>query len=239
MKFTGLLYCSFSVVVFAAEEPTKLGEFVIQAGPKAGQILREVASEVAPKEVTVPQSRPTILRNGTNAAVELSVCRHEFIAPSEKGGGRTTCYEFRVRPIEAGGLEWSCWAGAFSRPHGFQLFVTKPGDVYASYVREGVHLYRISRTRDSTEMQRVFLGVPDGEAKHPDALPLLPMQQLGPLGYYNMLGLGPQAWNVNVDNVLDIGAELRMTVHGTAPQPQCAFALRGGKWELLPSSGAK
>ena len=38
-----------------------------------------------------------------------------------------------------------------------------------------------------------------------------------------------------VESVSDKTGELQVRVRGAAPKPQCTFALRDGKWELVKS----
>ena len=217
-------------------------EDVIAHGPKAGQKVRIVKTEAWPKEVGPSAKESIMTLSGqaqmTNAPVELLAYRHQAVRVLGTNSWPFVCYEFQVRAKGSQGFVWSCWTPDFPRPHRFRVMTTQSGKSYAGYIRGGVHLYLLSQSRESDSMRRQFLGVPIGELNHPDALPVLPIDQIQEyLGWTNTLGLGPQTWNVTVDSVSDSNGELRVTVQGAAPQPQCTFALRKEKWELVSTSG--
>jgi hypothetical protein len=217
-------------------------EDVLTNGPQTGQKRTITKTLVSPKEASIPQQDTFVALNvqgqKINVPVHLTAFRHECTATRGTNSTSFICYEFQVLAKGDGGLVWSCWTPDFSRPHNFQVLTVESGTSYASYIREGVHLFHLSESREPVAMRRQFWDAPeDFEINHPDALPLLKMELLGEvLGETNMEGMGPQTWNLTVDNLSDKTGELRVTVHGAMAQPQCIFALRKGKWEILSTS---
>jgi len=243
MNTIALLLGAAFFVTAASDGQTTLSEDVITRGPQTGQKRTITKTLVSPKEASVLQKVAVVTLNvqgqKTNVPIELIANRHECIATRGTNTMRFACYEFQVRAKEGGGFVWSCWIPDFPRPHRFQVLTTESGRSYACYVRQGVHLFHLSETREPDAMRRQFWEAPeDLEIDHPDALPRLTMESVGEaLGRTNTEGMGPQTWNVTVDNLSDSAGELRVTLHGAAPQPQCTFALRKAKWELVSCSG--
>jgi hypothetical protein len=216
-------------------------EEVISQGPMTGQIRTINKTIPSPKEVSIPQPESVVTLNvqgrKTNMPVQLIAYRQECTATRSANTASFICYEFQLRAKE-GGFVWSSWSPDFPRPHRFQVLTTESGTSYASYIRDGVHLFRLSESRQSDAMRRQFWEAPeDFEIKNPDALPRLAMESLGKaLGRTNTEGMGPQTWNISVDNLSDKSGELCVIVHGAAPQPKCTFALRNNKWEFVSTS---
>jgi hypothetical protein len=240
MKMACLIWCALPFLGFAGSNPTNLSTYVIQTGPRAGQLLREKSATPSPKEASIPQAKYRFgLGSDTNVEAELSSWRYEYTLSARTREIPVTFYDFRVRGTGTNGFLWSCCAPDLPTPHRFQIFTTPSGKSYASYVRRGVHIYRLTGDRDPLEMRRLFLEDPETDAKHPDALPVLGMDSLEPLGVFNMIGLGSQTWNITVDGLEDVNGELHVRVHGAKAQPELTFALRKDRWELMPASTLK
>jgi hypothetical protein len=196
----------------------------------------------SPGEASIPQKESvitlTIAGQKANLPVELFAFRHQYGRLPESNRWSFAQYEFQVRAKGGQPFVWSCWTPPdVSRPHRFQVLTTESGRSYACYVREGVHLFYLSQSRELVSLRREP-APEDFESDHPDALPRLTMGTLrDALGTLNVEGLGPQMWNVTVDGLSDSTGELRVTVHGALPQPQCTFALRKNEWELVSCSG--
>ena len=243
MKTVTLLLATVLFVTAARAEPPAVVEDIITRGPYAGE-RRIITNTVAfPKEASVVQSETVVALavNGqrTDVPVELTAYRHRFLRSQGTNDWPLTCYEFQVRARGGDGFVWSSWAPDFRQPHRFQVLTTESGKSYACYIRQGVHLFHLSESREPDAMRRGFWENPRFEGQRPDALPLVQIGQIQEcLGWTNTVALGPQTWDVTVDKLSDSGGELRVTVHGTAPQPQCIFALRKDKWELVSTRGS-
>jgi len=244
MKIITSLLATALLATAAQGDPAVVVEDIITRGSRAGE-KRTITNTVAfPAEASVLQKEAVIVLGAqgwrTNVAVELISYRHKFLRIKLTSTNQVpfTCYEFQVRAKGGDGFVWSSWAPDFPQPHRFQVLTTESGKSYACYIRQGVHLFHLSESREPDAMRRAFWESPTAAREHPDALPLLPISLLHKqLGWTNTVELGPQTWDVTVDKLSDSEGELRVTVHGTAPQPQCIFALRNHKWELVSTSG--
>lgn len=237
MKTTVLVYTAL-LATFAQAEPLTHVDDIIKRGPRAGEMRSITNTTAFPTEASVLQREAVIaLRmegQKTDVAVELVSLRHQVIDKR----GPFTRYEFQIRAKSGLGFVWSCWTPDFLQPHRFQVLTTESGQSYACYIREGVHLFRLSESRPSDAMRRAFWEDPEAEFKHPDALPLLGTKQVGEaLGRVNTLYLNAVTLYADVVSLSDREGELRVTVRGKEPQPQATFALRHGQWELVSTTG--
>jgi hypothetical protein len=238
MKTRSLFIAVILLAIVSHGSRGELEQLNITRGPKAGSTIRLVKQEKVPKLVSSKEGvvKVSVAGQWTNLPVDLSAWRYEGIRTSHEREWPVTEYELRVEGKAPVAFQWSCWWHDAGLPHGFQVLNTESRRSYACYVAGGVLFYRLSEDRDSESMRRQSWE--NTSSGHPDSLPSLPIQLLEEsLGRTNMLGLGPQAWNINVDSLSDAAGELRVTLHGAAPQPQCTFALRTNKWELVSCSG--
>ena len=231
------------VMLFVATtqgDQSVLVEDVFTNGPMAGQTRTITKTLVSPKDSLLQQKAVLTLNvQGQKANIPVQLISHLHECTATRGSNTTsfTCYEFQLRADESGFI-WSTWTPDFPRPHRFQVLTTESGTNYASYISDGVHLFRLTESRPSDAMRRQFWEAPNYyENTNPDALPSLPMDLLRQaLGKTNIEGLGPQTWNISVDNLSTQANELIVTVHGAAPLLRCTFALRKDKWELVSTS---
>ena len=198
--------------------------------------------DLTEREEVIPQKESvitlTVAGQKTNIPVELFAFLHHSGGIPESNIWDSVECEFQVRAKEDGGFIWSCWAsGKSSEANNFRVLTTESGKSYACYVRHGLELFHLTQSRESIAMRILYMERRGEDVRHPDALPVLRLDTLGDaLGMGNIVG-GARSWNVIVDKLSNSAGELRVTVHGNKPQPQCTFALRKVKWELVSCSG--
>jgi hypothetical protein len=217
-----------------------------------------VNTVVVPHEYSLVQTQAVISVPGpkgrTDVAVELIAYRHAL----PRGHGPPACYEFQIRSKETNVFIWSCWLPDFPRPHRFQVWTTESGKSYACFVQDGVHLYELRKDRQPEERRRAF-WVHSAPGAHPDALPILPIDQIQQAfapESRREFHLNPTTYFVEVLELTDRDGELRVTVRGHEPRPKdypggrvpegayekwlkarATFALRGDHWELVSTTG--
>jgi hypothetical protein len=244
MKTKILLLGSVMLLRVLAFAQTGLREDVVPRGPHAGDVVKIVSTEAVSTKALAPQEKsPLTLRlpgQNTNVQVELFAYRHNYTRTAGNRSSAHACYEFQVRSKDSDEFAWSCWTFDFPRPHDFQVLTTESGNAYACFIGAGVHLFRLSASRESDVLRRQFWeGSLMDSADHPDGLPVVGTSLLfQTLGRTNMFGMGPQTLNLTVDMLSDVAGELQVTVHGAAPTPQCTFALRDGAWVWVSTSSS-
>lgn len=233
--------CASLVLVTVVTTQSVAGDsFVIEGGPARGSRVTEVNLESSTRAVVQKRQDPRATSGdpsvGGHGSVELSAFRAECVVDLGETNRTMFAYLMKVQAPGPPVLDWSCWTPDFPIPHRFQVFAGGSGTNYASYVRQGVHLLRLSRSR-ACEVIRQQFWQHATDTDHPDALPLLDAGLLQHnLGWTNTLGLGPQRLDVSVDHLSDRTGELQVVEHGSTEEPKCTFALRGGKWTMISTS---
>ncbi len=226
------IFCSIVFVATAAKSQTNIFNDAILRGSKAGQTVKITKSNTMP-ELVSPRPEAHLIRNGleeSRVPLDVIATRYEGVRIENDREWPLTCVEFRIQSRNPTQFQWSCWAPDSPRPHRFQILSGTARTNYACYVGEGIHLYRLVQERSASSMRQQFLE----QEEHPDALPTLSESMLlETIGFTNMLGLGPQTWNVTVDSVSEVAGELRMTIHGASPNPSFTFTLHKNTWELV------
>lgn len=214
----------------------------VSVGPWRGETILILESQRwdrglagATKDVVLSASSA---RATDSVRAEVVALRHRCEGRGKSQAWPFDCFQFRVRAID-GGFSWSCFAPAFPIPHQFEVYKGESGTNYAAFVGNGLQLFRISEPRPEGQVRRAFwAGAATSCSNHPDALPLLSIDQLhAALGRTNTMGLGPQRWNIVVDQLSDRTGELSVTVHGDASIPKRTFVLRSLGWEVQSASG--
>ncbi len=239
-------------------------EDTITVGRDAGQkrVIVETVDFSASHCVSTNDTTVTLGPPGRRVTVPVTLraFRHTFrkVRDGETNPGVYFCYEFQIRSQGTNGFIWSCWLPDFPRPHRFQVWTAESGKSYACFVQYGVHLYELRTDRQPEERRRAF-WVRSAPGAHPDALPILPINQIW--GAFPDRGGGtfhsdPTTWFVEVLEVSERAGELRVTVRGREPRERdygdgrvpegarekwqkarATFALRGNHWELVSTTG--
>jgi hypothetical protein len=264
MKTDGLLIAMVMVGVAAGGAPPGIIEDIVTTGPQAGQKRVIVETVDSPIRECVLTNEATILLGPPNRRVTVPVAlkslRHRFfqLREGDTNDWRAYCYEFQIRSKETNVFIWSCWVPDFPRPHRFQVWTTESGKSYACFVQDGVHLYELRKDRQPEERRRAF-WVHSTPGAHPDALPILPIDQIQQAfapESRRQFHLNPTTYFVEVLELTDRDGELRVSVRGREPRrmdyaelrvpegayekwekARATFALRGDHWELVSTTG--
>ena len=172
----------------------------------------------------------------TNALVPVRLFARNYAFRVSHGGqtnGPLDLVEFEITSRSATPFHWFCWENAAAYPHDFRLFTPVAGATYACYASvDGIRLFQVARIVDSDTGRTLFMSKRTG----PDALPPLRNGLLGDaVGGEHFYGLNALYWTIIIDRLDVMDGELRVTLHGEKPEPQFTFALRGDKWEHVPT----
>jgi hypothetical protein len=219
------------------------GEILINMGPKAGVRVKVTKKDATPDLELVSRSQTNggaiINMGGTKSDVQvrLAAYRHEVVMLGSDGKERHTALkEFEVLSATNKPFRWSSWVNSGAHPRDFAVFTTDHGKTYVCHTGLGVSIYRVSGSKDSeVSFREYWEHVPE---EKPDALKLLNMGLLFEhFGEDLFQSKNALYYDVFVDNIFEVGGELRVTLHGNKPEPKCTFALRSGRWDLVSTPG--
>ena len=222
----------------------------ITSGPNAGRSVRGLSSKAEPRLISgetnlVQMVSFSMHPSQTNVPVALAAYHHRCVILGGQRDEPVDCFELEIRDRQSGLPLWSCWAPVGPHPHRFQVRTLPSGESYACFIAGGVYLFRIVVPRDPERTRAEFWN----ETPDPDALPALTEKLLlETVGRTNMLGAGPTAWNIVMDDVTRHEGELRVTLHGGDTRDfgfsdrvaliprdlaKCTYALRGTNWVFV------
>jgi len=240
MKAIHYLAAASLLVPLWLSSQTVKWEDEVTSGYLSGTRLRVVESKAWDRGLANPTKATTITLPTTGPGravhVQMTLVHHNCVRERDSKELPIDCFQFQLLGEKTNSFEWSCWVPAFRVPHHFEVVTVESGESLVSFVGSEVQFFRLSQPRKDSDIRRLFWQDGANCGQHPDALPSLPMRQLqDALGWRNMTDWGATEMSVVVESVSDKTGELQVRVRGAAPKPQCMFALRDGKWELVKS----